>query len=109
MMTLYSPRESLVYRNQLRWGFLVIGALSFMDAFKTWTGSIYDIPFGEQNGEMTDPSKLNDIYGWSVPTMMSRYVHLAEFCFAVLAITYVMGLVTGRPRAAAESAGPSFW
>src|SRR5262249_22981392 len=38
MMTLYVSRESPVYENQLRWGFLAIGATSFIDTFHSWTG-----------------------------------------------------------------------
>src|SRR5262249_19138834 len=45
MMTLYVSRESPVYENQLRWGFLAIGAAAFIDTFHTWTGSEDNIPF----------------------------------------------------------------
>ena len=45
MMTFYARRESVLYQNSLRWGFLVIGALSFMDAYATWTGGIESDPF----------------------------------------------------------------
>ena len=36
MLTVYAPEESALKRGWLRWGFLVIGAASFADAFAQW-------------------------------------------------------------------------
>jgi len=98
MMTFYARRENAVYRNGLRWGFLVIGALSFMDAFAVWSGGIERIPFGENENGMSDPSVLTELYGWSVPLLMSRYYRLAIFCLMVLGCVYV-GALSRRERA----------
>jgi hypothetical protein len=72
MMTLYVPRESPVYQNELRWGFLAVGAAAFVDAFHTWSGREEDIPFGVQEGTQTDPSQLVENYGWTIPGMMPQ-------------------------------------
>src|SRR5262249_51204274 len=40
MGTFYAPRDSSLYKAQgLRWGLLVIGALSLMHVFALWTGT----------------------------------------------------------------------
>jgi hypothetical protein len=96
MITFYARRESPIYQNSLRWGFLVIGALAFMDAFATWTGTEDDIPFGTQEGTLTDPSSLVQTYGWPIQVMMQRYVRLGVACIAGLAITYVFGILCAR-------------
>jgi uncharacterized membrane protein HdeD (DUF308 family) len=96
MITFYARRESPIYQNSLRWGFLVIGAAAFMDAFTTWTGAEDDIPFGTQEGTLTDPSSLVQTYGWPIHVMMQRYVRLGVACIAALAITYVFGILWAR-------------
>jgi hypothetical protein len=96
MITFYARRESPIYQNSLRWGFLVIGALAFMDAFVTWIGTEDDIPFGTQDGTLTDPSSLVQTYGWPIHVMMQRYVRLGFACLAALAITYVFGVLSAR-------------
>jgi hypothetical protein len=95
MATFYAPRESALYRNWgLRWGLLVIGALSFMHVFLMWTGPLEDLPFGEIEGvNLSDPSLLTEMYGWSVIQMVDRYVRLGEACLAVLLGLYIWGLV----------------
>lgn len=96
MITFYARRESPIYQNSLRWGFLVIGAAAFMDAFATWTGVEDDIPFGTQGGTLTDPSSLVQTYGWPIHVMMQRYVRLGVVCLTGLAIVYVYGILSTR-------------
>jgi len=96
MITFYARRESPIYQNSLRWGFLLIGAAAFMDAFKTWTGTEDDIPFGTQEGNLTDPSSLVQTYGWPIHVMMQRYVRLGVACIAGLAIMYAYGILSTR-------------
>jgi len=97
MAAFYAPRESAVARSWgLRWGLLAIGALSFMHVFRTWTGPIEDIPFGEIEGvNLSDPSLLTEMYGWPVPQLIERYVTFGTACLVVLAGLYVGGLVFG--------------
>ncbi len=100
MITFYAPRDSAIYRCALRWGFLVIGAAAFMDAFATWWGARSDIdriPFGENEGVgLSDPSCLTEKYGWTVQTMTDRYVWLGIACLCVLAVVYTMGAMRTR-------------
>jgi hypothetical protein len=100
MVTLYAPRGSALHRGWLRWGFLVIGAAAFTDAFKTWwdaRNNFGHIPFGRIEGVgLSDPSKLTDWFGWSVNTLVSRYMGLAWACLAVLGAIYVAGVLRAR-------------
>jgi hypothetical protein len=96
MATFYAPRESALYKSWgLRWGLLFVGALSFMHVFLLWTGPFEDLPFGEIEGvNLSDPSLLTEMYGWSVLRMVDRYVLLGKVCLAVLFALYVWGLVS---------------
>jgi hypothetical protein len=96
MAAFYAPRESAVYKSWgLRWGLLAIGALSFMHVFLTWTGPMEDLPFGEIEGvNLSDPSLLTEMYGWSVLQLVDRYVRLGKGCLVALLLLYVWGLVS---------------
>jgi len=95
MATFYAPRESALYKKWgLRWGLLAIGALIFMHVFRTWSGPVADIPFGEIEGvNLSDPSLLTEMYGWSVAQLMERYLRLATVCLVALLGLYVWGLI----------------
>lgn len=96
MATFYAPRESRLYKSWgLRWGLLVIGALSFMHVFLLWTGPLENIPFGEIEGvNLSDPSLLTEMYGWTVLQMVDRYVRLGTICLLALLALYIWGLVS---------------
>jgi hypothetical protein len=96
MATFYAPRESRLYKSWgLRWGLLGIGALSFMHVFLMWTGPLEDLPFGEIEGvNLSDPSLLTEMYGWTVLQMVDRYVRLGTVCLTALLALYVWGLVS---------------
>jgi hypothetical protein len=100
MTTLYASRGSSLHKGWLRWGFLVIGAAAFTDAFKTWWSARTDfgaIPFGRIEGVgLSDPAKLTGWFGWSTHAMISRYMTLAWICLAVLAAVYVAGVLRAR-------------
>jgi hypothetical protein len=98
MTTMYVPRDSPVYQNELRWGFLAIGAAAFVDVFHTWSGGEENIAFGVQEGTKTDPSQLVETYGWTIPGMMQSYMRLAELCLVALAIVYVSGIIQARRK-----------
>jgi hypothetical protein len=99
MLTVYAPEDSALKRGWLRWGFLVIGAGAFADAFAQWWASRTDfdrIPFGMNEGMgLSDPSVLSETYRWSTDQIVGRYVALGCVCLAALAVAYV----TGRRRA----------
>jgi len=96
MATFYAPHESALCQNWgLRWGLLVIGALTFMHVYCLWSGPFENIPFGEIEGvNLSDPSLLTQMYGWNVAQMIDRYLLLAKACFVVLFGLYVWGLVS---------------
>jgi hypothetical protein len=96
MAMFYIDHESALFKNWgMRWAFLAIGALTFMDVYLTWTGPFEDIPFGEMEGvNLSDPSLLMEMYGWSVLLLVDRYVRLARICLFALAVIYVWGLVS---------------
>ena len=106
--TFYAGRESAIYQNSLRWGFLVIGALAFMDAFAVWSHGVENIPFGENENGMSDASVLTDLYGWGVKQLLDRYYHLAIFCLIALAVVYAIGLAEAqRELRRSNRAGPA--
>ncbi|MGH9575342.1 MAG: hypothetical protein ACRD40_17675 [Candidatus Acidiferrales bacterium] len=96
MATFYAPRDSALYKSWgLRWGLLVIGALAFMHVFRLWSGPYENIPFGEIEGvNLSDPSLLTTMYGWSIIQLVDRYVRLATVCLGALSAVYVWGLVS---------------
>jgi hypothetical protein len=96
MAAFYAPRDSALYRSWgLRWGLLVVGALAFMHVYRLWSGPFEDIPFGEIEGvNLSDPSLLTQMYGWSTAQLIDRYLLLARACFVVLIALYVWGLVS---------------
>ena len=96
MATFYAPRESRLYKSWgLRWGLLAIGALSFMHVFLLWRGPLEDLPFGEIEGvNLSDPSLLTEMYGWTVLQMVDRYVRLGTLCLLALLALYIWGLVS---------------
>jgi hypothetical protein len=96
MMTVYARRDGALRANSLQWGFLGIGAAAFIDAFTSWTGKEEDIPFGVQEGTLSDPSALVQTYGWTIQLMIQRYIRLAEICLIALTIVYICGIVQTR-------------
>jgi hypothetical protein len=96
MATFYAPRDSWLYKSWgLRWGLLFIGAVSFMHVFVMWKGPLEDLPFGEIEGvNLSDPSLLTEMYGWTVLQMVDRYVRLGTGCLVALLGIYVWGLVS---------------
>lgn len=100
MTTLYAGKDSHLHRGWLRWGFLVIGAAAFTDAFKVWWDSSRDrgeLPFGRIEGVgLSDASRLIEWFGWSVESLISRYLRLGWTCLAVLALVYGAGVRSSR-------------
>ena len=96
MAMFYSDRESVLYKSWgLRWGLLAIGAAVFMDVYRTWSGPLEDLPFGEIEGvNLSDPTLLTEMYGWPVLLMVDRYLRLARFCLTALAVLYTWGLIS---------------
>jgi hypothetical protein len=100
MLTVYAPEGGALRRGWLRWGFLVIGAAAFADAFGQWWAARSDaerIPFGMNEGRgLSDPSMLAETYGWSADQLVQRHVALGCVCLAVLAAVYALALLRER-------------
>lgn len=92
----------------LRWGLLSIGAAAFVDTFATWWSARSDtdvIPFGEIEGVgLSDPSKLQDVYGWSTNLIVHRYVELGVICMIALAIVVAWQLRPRAPQTSSDAA-----
>jgi hypothetical protein len=100
MSAVYAPEGSWPRRDWLRFGFLFIGAAAFCDVFTQWWAARTNwdrIPFGENEGQgLSDPSRLQETWGWSADQIVSRYVALGCACLAVLAAVYLWGWYTSR-------------
>ena len=98
--TVYAPRGSWVRQGALRWGFLAIGAASFVDVFFTWSRARSDpdaMPLGEIEGVgLSDASKLLEVHGWSLHRITGTYVGLGIACLVALVALYVYGLHDAR-------------
>ena len=96
MAMFYADHESALYKSWgIRWGLLAIGALTFMNVFRVWSGPLENLPFGELEGvNMSDPSLLTEMFGWPVLSMVDSYLRLARVCLMALAVVYVWGLVS---------------
>ena len=109
MMTMFVGPESRLRTNHLRWGFLVIGAAAFVDTFATWWTArthLSAIPFGEIEGVgLSDPSRLDQTYGWSTHQIVERYVTLGGLCLVALAVAWAYFAHRAR-RAALATPGP---
>ena len=88
MLTFFCHEESRLRTGGLRYGFISIGAAAFIDTFATWWAARSDtdaIPFGEIEGVgLSDPSKLQEQFGWSEATLVERYVLVGTICMIVL-------------------------
>ena len=104
MMTMFAGPESRLRTNQLRWGFLVIGAAAYVDTFSTWWAARSNpgvIPFGEIEGVgRSDPSQLHQVYGWTATDLVDRYVMVGVA--GALALAVVWGVATWRERTRAR-------
>ena len=93
MLTFFAGPESRLRTNQLRWGFLVIGAAALVDTAATWRAARADpdtIPFGEIEGVgLSDPSKLDELYHWTTHQLVHRYLTVATVCLVVLAAAWL--------------------
>jgi hypothetical protein len=96
MLSFYARASSRLRKGWLRWGFLVIGAAAFTDAFATWWSARADhsaIPFGENEGRgPSDPTVLVFEHGWSMSALVNGYVGTGVMCLVLLAAAYALGL-----------------
>jgi len=103
VLAFFVPPGSRLQENRVRWGLLAIGAATLVDTAATWfaaRGNPDAIPFGEIEGVgLSDPSKLNEVYGWSVRQITDRYVNLATACLIVVAVGWAWAVWSARVTA----------
>jgi hypothetical protein len=89
MLAVFARPGTRLHHGALRWGFLGLGALAFVDMFSVWVASWKDpaeIPFGQQDyAGLSDPSRLVDVAGWTEAQLVHRYLATGGACLAVLA------------------------
>ncbi len=91
-----SPQSAVVSRG-LRWGFLPLGAAAWADATRTWWESKRDfaaMPFGIEDGTLSDPLRLVETYHWDEKVIISRYLTVAAFSLAFVLTKWVWALVS---------------
>jgi hypothetical protein len=100
MMTFFCDEESRLRAGGLRYGLISIGAAAFIDTFATWWSARTDtdaIPFGEIEGVgLSDPSKLQEQFGWATQTIVDRYVLVGTLCLAVLVAVWARATYAAR-------------
>ena len=104
MGSFFFGKKTQLYKGSLRWGFVVIGAAAFVDIYATWWKARKDesaVPYGTTGGMATDSMTLVDVYGWSLQTLVSRYVVLGVCCLITLALVYAWGV--WRAKSAIEA------
>lgn len=102
MLVFFVGPDSRLRAGGLRYGLLGIGAAALVDTLSTWWTARRDpdvIPFGEIEGVgLSDPSKLDEWYGWSVAQIVHRYVVVGACCLAVLAAGWAWATWQARAR-----------
>jgi hypothetical protein len=100
MLTFFVGPESRLRTDHLRWGFLVIGAAALADTSGTWLAARSNpdaIPFGEIEGVgLSDPSKLDEVYGWTTHQIVARHLDVSLSCIIVLAAAWLYFTYTAR-------------
>lgn len=93
ILTFFAGPGSRLRTNQLRWGFLVIGTAALVDTFATWMSARTNpdvIPFGEIEGVgLSDPSKLDELYGWTTHQIVYRYLDVGVACLVALTAAWL--------------------
>jgi hypothetical protein len=100
MLTFYARADSPITKNQLRWGFLILGAMAFWSVYTRWQGGFENIAQvledTDDRGIPSDPRVLNLVYGWSTYTLINTYRGLGHACLLVLAGAYAAGLLQAQ-------------
>lgn len=108
MGSFYVGRSTQLYKGSLRWGFVAIGAVAFVDINATWWAAHSDateIPYMVRaNGMESDALRLVNEFGWPEAVMVSRHITMCVACMAALALIYGWGV--WRAKAAADAAQP---
>jgi hypothetical protein len=98
----FAGPDSKLRRGGLRWGLGAIGAAAFVDTFAMWWAARTDhdaIPFGEIEGVgLSDPSRLDETYGWTTNQIVDRYAMVGTICLISLAALTAWAIWDARRR-----------
>mgnify|MGYP001545020146 CR=1 FL=1 len=102
VLTFWAKPGTHIHTSWLRWGYLVIGALAYLDGVFTWWPARKDasvIPYGEIEGVgLSDPTKLVDISNWSQQQLIDRYVLVITIVALILVARWAHGVWRIRTR-----------
>jgi len=102
MVAFFVGEDSRLRAGGLRFGLLAIGAAALVDTFAMWWTARTDpdvIPFGELEGiGQSDPSKLDEVHGWTVTQIVDRYVIVGVACIVCVLVVWVWATVAARAR-----------
>jgi hypothetical protein len=99
-----------LFQGGLRWGWLMIGSASWVDATREWWECKTDfalIPFGTLDGRPTDASRLVDEFGWGAGAMVNRFLLVAVISFMLAMSAFAAASLRERltpPRSASRPA-----
>jgi hypothetical protein len=110
MLTFFSGPDSPLRNGGLRYGLLGIGAAALVDTFAMWWTARRDrdvIPFGEIEGVgLSDPSKLDEYYNWTVKQIVDRHVTVGTCCVAVVITAWAWSTWRARQRSLESATEP---
>ncbi len=96
VLTFWVPVGTHIHTSWLRWGFIVIGALAYLDGVFTWWPARKDasvIPYGEIEGVgLSDATKLIDVAGWTQQELIDRYVYVIVTVGAIMLARWIYGV-----------------
>lgn len=96
MASFFCGRNTQLYRGNLRWGFVGIGAGAYVEIVSVWLSARQDranLPFGEIEGVgLSDALRLSTQWGWSDTALVNRHLAVAIVCFVALAVVYARGV-----------------
>jgi hypothetical protein len=93
------PPRGRALRGGLRWGWLVIGAMAWVDSTQLWLLARRDpanLPFGLENGTESDATKLVDRFHWAEDAMVSRYLVFAALTGGLALAAWLLAFVQVR-------------
>lgn len=95
------PPRGRALRGGLRWGWLVIGAMAWVDSVHLWLLARRDpanLPFGLENGTESDATKLVDRFHWAEDAMVSRYLAFAALTGGLALAAWLTAVLRDRRR-----------
>lgn len=114
MASFFCGRNTQLYRGNLRWGFVGIGAGAYVEIASVWLSARQDranLPFGEIEGVgLSDALRLSTQWGWSDTALVNRHLAVAIVCVLALALLYARGVqraaqATRTPAASGPAPG----